>query len=218
VTRELVVNGRFGLARGVERGKLTAQEAEDAVDRLSFTESVEEAVHNADLVIEAIPEDLSLKVDLFRRLDTIAPDTSVFASNSSGFPIAPLAAATERPELVIGWHWASPAPVMKLAEVVITTKTSDRTREFVCSLASAAGKNPIVVRDSATEWGYVANRVYRAMVREAQTVVAEGLVSAQDLDQLMIDSFRWPVGPFALGASAAEGWGDGHQSSIRTLK
>ena len=121
-----------------------------------------------------MPERLDLKIRVFRELDRLAKPTAILASNTSGFPIAALAAATERPERVIGWHWASPPPVMKLAEIVATEQTSQSTIETVVEVARACGKNPVVVKDTAMAWGFVANRVYFAMLREAQRVVDEG--------------------------------------------
>ena len=124
--REHVTTGRYGLERGVERGKLTREQADAALARLAFTESFEDAA-STDLVVEAVPERLELKVRVFRDLDRAAPDATILASNTSGFPIAALAAATDRADRVIGWHWASPAPVMRLAEIVSTRETSDET-------------------------------------------------------------------------------------------
>jgi 3-hydroxybutyryl-CoA dehydrogenase len=131
----------------------------------------------------------------------------VLASNTSGFPITAMAAATDRPDLVIGWHWASPAPVMRLAEIVRTRGTADTTVETVVAIAAACGKNPVVVNDAPTAWGFVANRVYFAMIAEANRVVADGVASQDDVDQLMMDCFRWPTGPFGMVKGATSGWG-----------
>lgn len=203
--REGVDTGRFGVKGAVERGKLTADEANAALGRLSFTTDVETAV-DVDIIIEAVPENLGLKIKFWRELDEIAPADTIFASNSSGFPIAAMAAATNRPERFIGWHWASPAPVMKLAEIVRGPDTSDATVDTVVRLAAAAGKNPVVVNDSDQNWGYVANRVYFAMVREANRVVSEGVADREQVDQLMRDCFRWPSGPYGMVAGAGSGW------------
>ena len=200
-----VTTGRYGLDSGVERGKLTRAEADAALARLTFTDTFDEAA-DVDLVVEAVPERLDLKIRVFRDLDRVAPDTTILASNTSGFPIQALAAATDRPDRVIGWHWASPAPVMKLAEIVTTRDTSDATTEQVREVAARCGKHPIVVRDTAMAWGFVANRVYFAMVAEAQKVVDEGIATAQEVDQLMVDCFRWPSGPFGMVAGAGSGW------------
>jgi len=203
--REHVTTGRYGLERGVERGKLTPERAAAALARLRFTGSFEEAAAT-DLVIEAVPEQLDLKIQVFRDLDRAAPDDAILASNTSGFSIAALATATERPGKVIGWHWASPAPVMRLAEIVTTRDTADDTIATVREVAAACGKNPVVVNDNPMVWGFVANRVYFAMVAEAQKVVREGVATADDVDRIMVDCFRWPAGPFGMVKGAGDGW------------
>ena len=205
VARTAVDSGRFGVRGAVERGKLTNEQADAALDRLTFTTDLETAV-NADIIIEAIPEDLALKIRFWRELDSMAPSHTIFASNSSGFSIAALGAATDRPDRMVGWHWASPAPVMKLAEIVRGPLTSSDTVDTVVRLAAAAGKNPVVVNDTDSSWGYVTNRVYFAMVREANRVVSEGIADRSQVDQLMTDCFRWPSGPFGMVSGATSGW------------
>ena len=200
-----VDTGRFGVRGAVERGKLTSEQAEAALDRLTFTTDLDAAVE-VDVIIEAIPEDLALKIRFWRELDSMAPSHTIFASNSSGFSIAALGAATNRPERMVGWHWASPAPVMKLAEIVKGPQTSSGTVDTVVRLAADAGKNPVVINDTDSSWGYVTNRVYFAMVREANRVVSEGIADRGQVDQLMTDCFRWPSGPFGMVAGATSGW------------
>jgi len=202
-----VRSGRFGFERGVERGKLSREEADAALARLCFTESLEDAARS-DLVIECVPERLDLKVRLMRQIDEIAPTDCILASNTSGFSIAGLAAATSRPGRVIGWHWASPPVVMKFAEIVTTAATDASVVETTVELARKCGKNPVVVRDHPMSWGFVANRIYFAMVREAERVVADGVASHEDVNQLMVDCFNWPVGPFAMVKGAGSGWKD----------
>jgi 3-hydroxyacyl-CoA dehydrogenase len=200
-----VRSGRYGVERGVERGKLRAEDAAAALERLRFTGDFEEAAES-DLVIECVPEDLALKIATFRRLDAAAPAGAVLASNTSGFPIAALAAATDRPGLVVGWHWASPPVVMRFAEVVRTPETDEAALARVCELAIACGKNPIVVNDNPRVWGFVANRIYAAMLREAGQVVAEGVAGQEEINQLMVDCFNWPVGPYGMVRGATQGW------------
>ncbi len=200
-----VTTGRFGLDGAVARGKVTRADADAALARITFSSSFDEAAAT-DLVIEAVPERLDIKIRVFRDLDRVAPAATILASNTSGLPIAALAASTDRPDRVIGWHWASPAPVMKLAEIVVTRETSEATIAKVTAAATRCGKHPIVVKDNPMEWGFVANRVYFAMVREAQRVVDEGIASAADVDQLMMDCFRWPSGPFGMVSGAGSGW------------
>ncbi len=203
--RENVVSGRYGLDRAIQRGKLDRAGADAALARMRFTTSLEQAA-KTDLVLECVPERLDLKIKVFRDLDDLAPPETILASNTSGFPITALAATTERPERVIGWHWASPPPVMRLAEIVVTPATSDETTETVVKIASACGKNPVVVKDLPTQWGFVANRIYFSMVREAQHVVDSGIASTDEVNRIMVDCFNWPVGPFAMVKGATSGW------------
>jgi 3-hydroxybutyryl-CoA dehydrogenase len=200
-----VVSGRYGMESAVTRGKLTRDAMQAALARLTWSDSLAMAAVS-DLIVECVPETLDLKIRLFRELDRVAKPTAILASNTSGFPIAALAAATGRPERVVGWHWASPLPVMRLAEIVAAERTSAATIETVVEVARNCGKNPIVVKDSAMAWGFVANRIYLAMIREAQRVVDEGVATREQVNDLMVDAFRWPVGPFAMTAGATSGW------------
>ena len=117
-----------------------------------------------------------------------------------------MAGATGRPERVIGWHWASPAYVMRLAEIVASAATAPEVTETVVAVAGRCGKNPVVVKDNAMAWGFVANRIYFAMLREASRVVEEGVATQEQVNQLMVDCYRWPVGPFAMVKGATSGW------------
>jgi len=200
-----VVSGRFGMESAVARGKLTREAMAAAQARLTWSDSLAMAAA-ADLIVECVPERLDLKIRVFRELDRVAKPTAILASNTSGFSIAALAASTDRPERVVGWHWASPPPVMKFAEIVAAEHTSQTTIDTVVEVARGCGKNPVVVKDYAMAWGFVANRVYFAMIREAQRVVDDGVATREQVNQLMVDCFRWPVGPFALLAGATSGW------------
>jgi 3-hydroxybutyryl-CoA dehydrogenase len=203
--RQAVRSGRYGLERGVERGKMSADDAAATLERLRFSGDFEDAAAS-DLVVECVPEDLALKIATFRKLDALAPADAVLASNTSGFPIAALAAATDRPGKIIGWHWASPPVVMRFAEIVRAPETDESSLKRVCEVARACGKNPIVVNDNPRVWGFVANRVYAAMLREAGQVVAEGVASQDEVNQLMVDCFNWPVGPYGMVRGATKGW------------
>jgi 3-hydroxybutyryl-CoA dehydrogenase len=197
--------GRFGLTGAVARGKISEADADAARGRITYTREFAAAAAT-DLVIECVPERLDVKLRLFRQLDEASPEGTVLASNTSGLPIAAMAGATARPERAIGWHWASPAYVMKFAEIVVTETTSDATRKTVVDAATACGKNPVVVKDQPMAWGFVANRVYAAMLREAARVVEEGVATHAEVNQLMVDCYRWPVGPFAMVKGAGSGW------------
>jgi 3-hydroxybutyryl-CoA dehydrogenase len=165
------------------------------------------ACAGVDLVIEAVPEDLGLKVRVFRQLDELAPQHAILASNTSGFPIAGLAYATNRPAQVIGWHFASPVPVMRLAEITVHKETSDETRDAVVAVAARCGKDPQVIKDDTRHWGFVANRVMGVVVRESRQIVAEGIATPEQVDALLKGCFRWPVGPFEMtGGRTRQGW------------
>ena len=209
--RERVTSGRYGFERAVERGKLARADADAALARLRFSTGFEAAVGQAELVLEAVPEKLDLKIRVFRDLDRVAPAGCILASNSSGFPLAALASATNRPEQVLIWHWASPPAVMKFAEIVVREETNKDAIEVVKALALSCGKRPVVVKDNPMAWGYVANRVYAAMLHEANRVVGEGVASQAEVNQLMVDCFGWPVGPFAMVEGAQKGFSDGGQ-------
>jgi len=200
-----VVEGRYGLARAHSRGYLH-EAVDDVMARLRFSTDLQSGLRGCDLVVEAVPEDLGLKVRLFRQLDHLADPGCVLVSNTSGFPISGLAYVTDRPELVLGWHWASPPVLMPFAEIVVHPESDNDAVQKLRALAGLCGKRPVLVKDQPRSWGFVANRVYAAMIGEARRVVDEGLVSAEELDQLMMDCFNWPIGPLGMGRSAQSGW------------
>ena len=203
--RQDALQGRFGIAGAVARGKLSAAEADAARARILWTGDFAAAA-GCDLVIECVPEKLETKLRVFRELDRLAPPHAILTSNTSGFPIAAMAGATSRPERVLGWHWASPAFVMRLAEIVVTGSTAADATEAVSAAAARCGKHPVVVKDNPMAWGFVANRIYFAMLREASRVVEEGVATHEQVNQLMVDCYRWPVGPFAMVRGATSGW------------
>lgn len=203
--RESVISGHYGLSRAVDLGKISREDADASFARLDFTDDLERTCASG-LIIECVPERLDLKIQTFRDLDRLAPEGAILASNSSGFSIAGLGAATDRPERVIGWHWASPPVISAFAEIIRSPATSDECVSQVVTAASRCGKHPVVIKDSAMAWGFVANRVYGVMIREAARCVEEGVATHAEVDQLMVDCFRWPVGPFGMAKGATTGW------------
>ncbi len=204
---ERIEHGKYGLRRGIALGKVTGAQMTAALERIATFSDLAAACAGVDLVVEAVPEDLGLKVQTFRHLDALAPPHAILASNTSGFPITGLAAATDRPAQVIGWHWASPVPVMKLAEIAVHKGTNVATRDAVVAIAARCGKNPTVINDDTRHWGFVANRIFGVVVREARQIVAEGIATPEQVDTLVKDCFRWPVGPFELtGGRTRQGW------------
>ena len=205
--RSTIVDGRYGLKRGVERGKTTQEDADAALGRLSFTTSLDD-LKNADLVIEAVPEDLELKKKVFAELDGVAGAHTVFASNTSGLAISDInqAVSEERRPRFIGMHWFSPAPVMKLVELVYAPDTAEETIAAMEALCQRTGKASVRVKDAPGRYGFIANRIYFAAVREAQKVLEEGIATPEDINKAMVFGFNWPVGPLAMVEGATKGW------------
>lgn len=203
---ERIEHDRFGIRAGVERGKLTAADADAALVRISTTTRLEAACGAADLVLEAVPENIGLKIDLFAQIDGFAPAHAILASNTAGLSITALAHATKRPERVMGWHWFQPCAVMTAAELVVHPGTDPAVSVAVVRAAERCGRRPQVVKDHQYKWGFVANRISLAARREALKIVQEGIASEEQVDALMRDGYRWPMGPFELmgGREAGE--------------
>ena len=185
---------RVGLERAVERGSLTDHQA-GAVLALIHPMVQLDRLRDAQLVIEAIPEDLALKQELFAELNGICQPPTVLASNTSSISITKLGAASARPDRVVGLHFMNPAPVMRLVEVVRGLETSERTLHLAIDLAKRLGKTPVVAKDVP---GFIVNRVLIPMINEAIFALEEGVASAEDIDLAMMTGANHPVGPLAL--------------------
>ncbi len=206
-TRSTIVDGRFGLKRGVERGKTSQEQMDSAIANLSFTTKLED-LKGADLIVEAVPEDMDLKKKLWAEVDGIVQAEAVFATNTSGLVIGELnqAVAEARRPRFLGMHWFSPAPIMKLVELILAPETAEETIHALESLCQRIGKASVRAKDAPGKYGFIANRVYFAAVREAQAVLAEGIASAEDINKAMVSGFNWPVGPLAMVEGARKGW------------
>ena len=182
------------LGRGVEKGRLSAEEKQTALALLSTTTEVAD-VAECDLVIEAIVEDLDAKRSLFRELDHIVGSEAVLATNTSALSVTEVAAATSRPECVVGMHFFNPAPVLPLVEVVRTELSSDEAVETAYEFARRIGKDPIRCGDTP---GFVVNRILIPLLNDCVRVLDEAGVSPEDLDKAMTAGVSWPIGPCAL--------------------
>lgn len=194
--RDRIENGRFGLHASVARGKLTAGEAEQASSHITYTSSYAEACADSTLIVEAVPEKLSLKQEIFAKLGDVAKPEAILASNTAGLSITELASVTSHPERVLGWHWSQPAVVMQLAEIVVTPITDKKVINTVEDTARRLGKNPVVIQDLPGAWGFVTNRIMATIRKEAEQIVADGVATQEQVDTLLRDCFRWPFGPF----------------------
>ena len=182
------------LGRFVAKGTLTQPDATAAVDRITATTDLDAAAE-ADLVVEAAFESLEVKQQVFRDLDRICRDGAVLATNTSAIPITQIAAATERPEAVVGTHFFSPVPMMSLCELVRGIRTSDQTLQAARQFAESMGKTCVVVnRDVA---GFVTTRLICALVMEAVRLVENGVASAEDVDTACRLGFGHAMGPLA---------------------
>ncbi len=183
---------RVSYERFVAKDKMSATDVEAALERISTTTELGAAA-DADLVVEAVFESLEVKQELFATLDQICRDDAVLATNTSAIPITAIAAATSRPESVVGTHFFSPVPMMKLCELVRGFKTSDATLATARHFAESIGKTCIVVnRDVA---GFVTTRLIAAMANEAVRLVEGGVASAEDVDTACRLAFGHPMGP-----------------------
>lgn len=186
---------RKSLGMMKEKGKITEEEADKVLARIKGTLDLKEAVSEADLVIEAIPEDLNLKQQTFKQLDEMCPEHTILATNTSTISITAIASVTRRSDKVIGTHFANPVPVMKGVEVIRGIDTSEETLETAKKVLEMMGKEYYVCRDAP---GFVGNRFFPLFLNEAFNVLWEGIASAEDIDKLAKLSFRHPMGPLEL--------------------
>ena len=186
---------RASLDKGLQRGKLTEADRDGALSRLAFVADFSESLDGANLVIEAVVEDLDVKRRLFAEIAERVRVDAVLASNTSSLSLARIADAVPHPERVVGMHFFNPVPVMKLLEVVVHAATSDETRRSVLDLGRRLGKEPIVVNDSP---GFASSRLGVVLGLEAIRMVEQGVASAEDIDKAMELGYRHPMGPLRL--------------------
>lgn len=182
------------MARAVERGKLSAADRDSARASIAWGTEIGD-IGDADLVIEAVPERLDLKRDIFRRIDAAAPEHAVLASNTSSIPVIDIARATRRPERVLGTHFFNPAPVMRLLELVRTVVTSDATLEAARGFGERIGKHVIVAQDRG---GFIVNLLLAPFLNSAVRLYEAGLASREDIDTGMRLGCNHPMGPLEL--------------------
>ena len=198
ITDELGERGRATiehyLSRAVERERMTADERDRALGRLALTTELRELAR-CDLVIEAIVEDLRAKRELFAELDGIVGPDAILATNTSALPVTEIAAATARPQRVVGMHFFNPAPVLRLVEIVRTDRTADEVFGAAAAVARRLGKEPIACNDTP---GFVVNRILIPLLNDCVRVIDEARVSPEDVDRAMQFGANWPIGPCAL--------------------
>ena len=192
--RALATIGK-NMDRMVSKEKMSAADKESALGRLTTTTDLSAAVAQASLVVEAATENVDLKLKIFSDLDSKAPANCILATNTSSISITRIAAATQRPEKVIGMHFMNPVPVMKLVEVIRGYATSDETCVEVMNLSTQLGKVPVEVNDYP---GFVANRILMPMINEAILTLHEGVAGVEEIDTVMKLGMAHPMGPLQL--------------------
>ena len=186
---------KFHLDRALEKEKIEAEEAKAIMGRIQGTTDFRKAAAEADLVIEAVVEDMRVKKEVFAELDSICKPNTILASNTSGLSITEVASATNRPDTVLGVHFFNPAPVMQLVELIRGYVTSDHTVATTKAFIERLGKTAIEVKEAP---GFAVNRILCPMINEAIFVYSEGIASAEDIDQAMVLGANHPMGPLAL--------------------
>ena len=182
------------LTRSVEKGKMTEDEKKKIISRIKTTTRLKD-LKDADLIIEAIFENVKVKKELFKELDSICKLETVFASNTSTIPITDLASATSRPERFIGMHFMNPVPLMKLVEVIRGFRTNEETVKLIKNISEKMGKIPVEVNDGP---GFVSNRLLMPMINEAIYCYMEGIGTPENIDQVMKLGMNHPMGPLEL--------------------
>ncbi len=180
--------------RAVRKGRLTEDDQAALIDRISFTTELAD-LGQCDLVVEAVPEVMAIKLDLFGRLDGIVGPEAILATNTSSLSVTEIGAATKRPERVAGMHFFNPAPVLKLVEVVRTDVTAADVVDAIVKLARELGKTPVVCGDRA---GFIANALLIGYLNQAATLVESGAATPEAIDAAMTTEYDYPMGPIAL--------------------
>jgi len=190
--KEYVANS---LQKAVARSSLTPDDAAKSVARLETTTDFSSAVTSADFLIEAVPEKMDLKLDIFRRADSAAPAHAIFATNTSSLSITEMAGATKRPSQVIGMHFFNPVPVMKLIEIIRGLETSEATIQATQAVAVAMKKESVLINESP---GFITTRINAMIGNEAFYMLQEGVASAEEIDKALKLGLNHPMGPFEL--------------------
>ncbi|MHA1925541.1 MAG: 3-hydroxyacyl-CoA dehydrogenase family protein [Candidatus Thorarchaeota archaeon] len=183
------------LERGLKKERITQEEIDATLGRIEGVLDLKDAVKDADLVIEAIPEIVKLKLDTWKEVDEVAPKHAILASNTSSISITQMAAATDRPNLFIGMHFFNPVPVMGLVEIIKGQATDDSTVKVIEDVSSKIGKDTVLVNEAP---GFAVNRLLVPALNEAVFVIQEGIATVEDMDKAIKMGLNWPMGPLTL--------------------
>ncbi len=206
-TRQAVFEGKWGIKRAVELGKLKFDDGNAAIARVSFTTALS-GLADCDFIIEAIPEKLELKQEVFKELDSVVKPGAIFASNTSGFVIEEVGrdVSKGRKPLFVGMHFSNPVTTMRMCEVIYTPQTSEDTIAATKQLGEAMGKAVSMVKDAPGTYGFLLNRIFGAARREANAIVEAGIATQEDIDKAMITGRNWPAGFFGARGGIGKEW------------
>jgi len=206
-TRQSVFEGKWGIKRAVEIGKLKFDDAVATMERIKLTTRLEDLA-DCDIIMEAIPEKLTLKQQVLKELDAIVKPAAIFASNTSGFVIEEVArdVSESRKELFIGMHFSNPVPTMRMCEIIFTPRTSEETIDTARRLAETTNRVVSMVKDAPGAYGFLLNRIFGAAYREAVAIVEAGIATREDIDKAMISGRNWPAGFFGARGGIGKEW------------
>jgi len=200
IKQEFIDNGmkmiNDSLQRFLKKGEMTEAQVNEVLSRIHPTLDLKEAVSNADLIIEAVTENVELKKKVLAEADSLVKQDAIIASNTSSISISELASATKRPEKFVGMHFFNPPQLMKLIEIIRGAKTSDETLNTIVEVTKAMGKEPVVVKKDVA--GFVVNRILIPALNEAVDLVNEDVATPEDIDKAIKLGLNWPMGPITL--------------------
>lgn len=200
IKQEFLDNGmgmiKYSLERFLKKGLVSEAEIKETLGRIHLTLDLKEAVTDADLVIEVIPENIQIKKSMFKEVDKFAKESAIITSNTSSISITELASATDRPEKFCGMHFFNPPQLMKLIEIIRGAKTSDETINVIVDVTKKMDKEPVIVKKDCA--GFVVNRILVPALNEAISLVWEGIAEPEDIDKAIKLGLNWPMGPLTL--------------------
>ncbi len=206
-TKESIVEGKWGVKRAVERGKMGFDTANQVIELVAYTTRIQDLA-DCDVIIEAVPEKLELKQEVFKALDETVKDEAIFTSNTSGLVIQEIASPlpNARKEKFLGMHFSNPVPVMSMCEVITTPESSQESVDTIVGLAKAGKRAVSLVKDTPGTYGFILNRVFAAAAREARKIVEDGIATPEDVDKAMITGRNWPAAFFGNRGGIGKEW------------
>lgn len=206
-TRQAMFEGKWSIKRSVEVGKLKFDDCVAAMNRVRLTTNQQD-LKDCDIIVEAVPEKLELKQQVFKTLDGIVKPDGIFASNTSGFVIQEVAqdVSESRKTRFVGMHYSNPVTTMRMCEVIYTPESTDENVQCIRDLAEKSGKVVSMVKDTPGTYGFLLNRIFAAAAREARAIAEAGIATREDIDKAMITGRNWPAGFFGSRGGIGKEW------------